>query len=116
MQAWNPLPMAMSIAMSATRVFPVALQEPVHLDARLHVVVNLVDHAFLRVGQFKREVVLVKDVERLADAREREATVFMALLSGIAQDVELHVKQLFEFQPFLGLLHVAQRLRVVYLP
>ncbi len=91
----------------------VALQQTVHLTAGVHVVAYLVHHALLRIGQLKVEVVAVEGVELVANLREEIAAVFVALRSGVTQDVELHIEQFLKLQPLLRLLHFAQGLRVM---
>ena len=44
----------------------VALQQPVHLMAALHVIANLFHHPFLRIGQRKGEPFVIESVEKIA--------------------------------------------------
>ena len=56
----------------------------------------------------------IEAVEYLADAREGISAVFLLLVGGIAQDVELHVEQLFKLQSEACALQFFGGLRIVY--
>ena len=81
----------------------VALQEAVHLATGLEVIVYLVDDAFLRVGEVERQG-FVEGVKTRPDHRHGEARVLLAPLH-LAEDLELDIKELFEFQSRPRVLH-----------
>ena len=81
----------------------VALQEAVHLATGLEVVVYLMDDAFLRVGEVERQG-FVERMKTRADQRHGEARVLLTPLH-LAQDLELDVEELFEFQSRPRVLH-----------
>ena len=93
----------------------VPLEQAVHLTARPHVVTNLVHHSLLSSRQLEMQIVMVKGVEDRAYLGEDIALVFITLLSGIAQDVELHIEEFLKLQTFLRPLHIAQRQGIVNL-
>ena len=82
----------------------IALQEAVHLFARLEVGLNLAYHAFLRIGEREGQAVLVEGVERLAHNRHREADILFAAFH-LSEDLQLDIEEFFEFEPFARLLH-----------
>ena len=67
----------------------------------------------LCAGKLKGQVVAVEIVEQRTNALKNIALVFLAALRGIAQNVELHVEELFKLQPHLRTLHIVHRLRIV---
>ena len=75
----------------------VTLQQTIHLSSRPHVVPYLVHHPFLCTCQAKGQVMMVKAVEGFAHMRENVALVFFPIFSGVAQDIQLDVKQFLEF-------------------
>ena len=82
------------------------MQQAVHLKPRPHVVANLVYYTFLGSRKVERQVRLIECVERCTNMCEGIAAVFVSLLRGIAQDVELYIEQLLKLKPFLCLLNV----------
>ena len=88
----------------------IALQQPIHLLAGLHVGVYLFDHAFLRVRQFERQQVFVEVVELLPYPRHLEPVGMQPPCRSTAQDRQLVVEQLLELQPLPRFLH-APRIR-----
>ena len=91
----------------------VSLQQPVHLSATRHVVSYLPHHAFLRIGEVEGQVVAVEVVELGAGAAEDVAAILAAVVAGVAQYVELHIKELFKLEAVAGLLHFAGVVRVM---
>ncbi|CCX45177.1 unknown [Prevotella sp. CAG:1031] len=91
----------------------VALKQSVHLAARTHVVENFADNAFLGAGQRKWKAVAVEGVEP-APGRTEPQSVGEALAPYcMAPQIELKIEQLFEFEPFAGLLQSFGRWREV---
>ena len=93
----------------------VPLEQAVHLTARPHVVTNLVHHSLLSSRELEMEIVTIKAVEDGTYLGEDIALVFIALLGGIAQDVELHIEEFLKLQTFLRPLYIAQRQGIVNL-
>ena len=45
----------------------IALQQSIHLPSRTHILPDLFDHPFLGIGEFKRQIFLVKCIYIMAD-------------------------------------------------
>ena len=70
MDARYPLSLASKAVSNATTVLPLLPTSPCNnrfMPSGVEVAANLAEDAFLGVGQFKRETVVVKRVERVAD-------------------------------------------------
>ena len=87
----------------------IALQQAVHLPSASHVGTYLVHHPFLCSGEFKGQVVGIEPVELCSDTVEDVPPVLAPVVAGIAEDVELHVEKLLEFQADTGTLGVVDR-------
>ena len=77
----------------------VTLHQPVHLSAGCHVLTYLMHHPFLCVCQLKRQVILVKVMKLRSHMVENVALVLAFSVVGIAQNVELNVKQFLKLEP-----------------
>ena len=62
----------------------VPLQQTVHLTARAHVLAYFSYHALLCTSQFKRQIMPVEPVELFTHMLKETATVFPAVVAGIA--------------------------------
>ena len=58
-------------------------------------------------------MVAVEVVELGAGATENVAAILAAVVAGVAQYVELHIKELFKLEAVAGLLHFAGVVRVM---
>ena len=76
----------------------VTLHQPVHLPAGCHVLTYLMHHSFLCVCQLKRQVILVKVMKLWPHMVENITLIFAFAIVGIAQNVELNVKQFFKLE------------------
>ena len=76
---------------------------------------NLFDHTLLRVGQRKRQQILVEVVEPRTNNRHHKPVGLLSPRRGTTQYRQLVVEQLLELQPLAGFLHGACVLRKMYL-
>ena len=81
----------------------VALQQPVHLAARHRILPDFAHDALLRPRKRKGQLLPVKRIERLPHAGEIETVVSGQTLRTARHHVELHAKQLLEFEAVLRL-------------
>ena len=91
----------------------IALQQAVHLSSATHVGADLVHHTLLCSRERKRQVVAIETVEDVPHTVEHVAPVFAAIVAGVAQNVELHVEELFKLQSQTGTLHLIGILGIV---
>ena len=76
---------------------------------------NLFDHTLLRVGQRKRQQILVEVVEPRTNNRHHKPVGLLPPCRSTTQYRQLVVEQLLELQPFAGFLHRTCVLRKMYL-
>ena len=93
----------------------VSLQQPVHLQAALHISMNLPDHPLLGSGQVERER-CVALVERFSDAWHRNAVHISAAYIFLLQQRQLEQEEFLELEPVFRLLQRLHVLREVYVP
>ena len=70
-------------------------------------------HTLLCSRERKRQVVAIETVEDVPHTVEHVAPVFAAIVAGVAQNVELHVEELFKLQSQTGTLHLIGILGIV---
>ncbi len=77
----------------------IALNKTVHLLARLHIGMNLLDNAFLRTGKFERQFIGIERIENLSYAIENEALIFLLAVFYKSEDIQLDIEKFLELQP-----------------
>ena len=92
----------------------VALQQTVHLRARLHVGTYLAHHTLLSVSKFERQMLRIKGIKNIANFREYISLILLSVFRSITQDVELHIEQLLEFQSCLGSFYIIKSFWMMY--
>ena len=93
----------------------ISLQQPVHLQAALHVPMDFLDHPLLCPCQVERQR-SVALVERLSDARHRDAVHISAAHIFLLQQRQLEHEKLLELKSVFRLLQRLHVLREVYVP
>ena len=78
------------------------MKQAIHLSPGRKVFAYLAHHAFLGIGQFERQSLIKKAAELFAHTFEDKAGTLEFLLSVVAEDVELQVKEFFELEPPRG--------------
>ena len=79
----------------------IPLQKTVHLPSAAYVVANFFQYPFLRPCQLKRQVLCIKRIEYVAYFLKDIAAVSPLSVFGIAEDIELYIKQFLEFKTIL---------------
>ena len=98
----------------------VALQEAIHLPPAAHIGPHLANHPLLRIGQLKRQMLIIKGIEIVAHPWEGDAPQFPLPVCSRPEHVQLDIEKLLELQPptgrlehpgIIGEMNVAHRLR-----
>ena len=76
----------------------ITLNKAVHLLARLHIGMNLLDYAFLRSGEFEGQFFGIERIENLPYPIKDEALIFLLAVFHQAENVELYVEEFFELE------------------
>ena len=80
----------------------VALKEAIHLPAAAYIGANFTNHPFLRLGELEWKNLMIETVEILPYMGKEVPPDAAIAQTGIAQQVELQIEELLEFEPHLG--------------
>ena len=80
----------------------VSLKQTVHLPAASHIIPYFFQYPFLCTRQLKRKVLRIESIENIPYPFKDISTISSLAVFRIAEDIQLHVEQFFEFKTILS--------------
>ena len=79
----------------------ISLQEAIHLPATADIVPYFLQYPLLCTCQLKRKILCIKCIEHLSHFLKDISTISFLSVFGVAEDIQLNIKQLFELKAIL---------------
>ena len=80
----------------------ISLKQAVHLPAASHIIPDFFQYPFLSTGQLKRKILRIKCIENIPHPFKDVSAISSLPVFRIAENIQLHIKQFFEFQTILS--------------